>query len=47
MSFTKKLFPPRMFYCRPECISMPECPWPEDFFEMSELEDYETGIGNT
>ena len=23
---------------------MPECPLPEDFFAMSELEDYETGI---
>ena len=32
------------FSPRPECISLPECPLPEDFFQMSELEDYETGI---
>ena len=31
-------------FIRPECISIPECPLPEEFFEMSEFDDYETGI---
>ena len=31
---------------RPECISLPQCPVPDEFFQMAELSDYETGIGS-
>ena len=30
---------------RPECVSLPQCPVPDEFFQMAELSDYETGIG--
>jgi hypothetical protein len=30
---------------RPECVTIQECPLPDEFFKMSELSDNETGIG--
>ena len=34
-----------LFLLRPECVTIQECPLPDEFFKMSELSDNETGIG--